>query len=77
MEEKNNGLIHDKTGSVSSKRVIGIASFTVAVLLMVTAIAFAPFNPLITTTAMQGLKMFLAFSAGLLGVGVAEHFIKK
>lgn len=65
-------LLKDQNGSISSKRVAGYIGFGVSVALSVVALLWAQNAEI----AVDLVKSFLTFSAGLLGLGVVEFFKK-
>lgn len=67
-----NTMLQDKDGNISSKRIAGFISFGVAVVLSVVALMWAGNAEI----ASDLVKMFLTFSAAVLGVSVAERFGK-
>ena len=66
-------LLKDSNGQASSKRVAGYIAGGVAIVLSVVALMWAENADI----AVDLVKAFLTFSAGLLGIGVAERFGKK
>ena len=63
-------MLQDQNGNVSSKRILALCGFTVAVVLAVVALIWDK-N---TETAKGLVDSFLIFSGGMAGVSVAEFF---
>ena len=67
-----NTILQDQNGNMSSKRLAGYIGFGVSVGLAVVALMWADNAEI----AVDLVKSFLTFSAGLLGLGVVEFFKK-
>lgn len=68
-----NTLVQDQNGNLSSKRVAMFIGLSYS-MIMGTLGAFEITDPAFTETLVKG---FLAFSAGMGGISVAEFFQKK